>query len=576
MGFQPPFDVLVLGAGISGIVTARFYLDTHPNSNLAIIERDGAVGGTWGSERLYPGFKAQASARMCEFSDMELSVPPEGLDTWNCPDSKYIAEYMQIYMEKHVYNGKSMKDRTILNATVTEVRKVGDLWSVKFNQKGTEKEFLTKKLIVSTGQTSIPNMPDLKGEDVFQAPIVHGLDFGREWKTLSGPNFNNIVVLGASKTGADMAYQFAKAGKEVSWIIRKTGKGPAAFIAGKAPPPYVNISEIARTHFFTKLFLMGLRPKTWWDWFLWNTWPGQAFQQWFDGIAARMISKVARWDERTDAKEGFHLLKNEGKPNFLTTPAGMVQYEDFWDTIANNVSVYRKDIDHLDYHKIVFTDGTDLEADALMCGTGYLETFPFFTEEECHRLGLPHNLDIESAAEREEWTRLEKEAEKDIIARYPILGRPYPDLPKYFGDIDMKSTPYRLHNVIGPMNDRTIAFVGFSTHPNMFESGEVAGIWATAFLDGVVKLPDLQTMKREAAYTNAYMRLRIPTYGRYGNFYLFDTFPYFQKLLDQDLGLRSWHHKSWWAEWVVPFLPRNYKGLNDEYLQKYGKLIPAA
>jgi dimethylaniline monooxygenase (N-oxide forming) len=47
MSSQQPYDVIIIGAGISGIVTARFFLDIHPNCRLAVIERDGAVGGTW-------------------------------------------------------------------------------------------------------------------------------------------------------------------------------------------------------------------------------------------------------------------------------------------------------------------------------------------------------------------------------------------------------------------------------------------------------------------------------------------------------------------------------------------------
>lgn len=41
------YDLIVLGAGQSGIVAARFYLDVHPECRLVIVERDGVVGGTW-------------------------------------------------------------------------------------------------------------------------------------------------------------------------------------------------------------------------------------------------------------------------------------------------------------------------------------------------------------------------------------------------------------------------------------------------------------------------------------------------------------------------------------------------
>ena len=35
------YDLLVVGAGISGIAAAKFYLDIHPKCKLAILERDG-------------------------------------------------------------------------------------------------------------------------------------------------------------------------------------------------------------------------------------------------------------------------------------------------------------------------------------------------------------------------------------------------------------------------------------------------------------------------------------------------------------------------------------------------------
>lgn len=151
----------------------------------------------------------------------------------------------------------------------------------------------------------------------------------------------------------------------------------------------------------------------------------------------------------------------------------MLHYEDFWETIAKNVDVIRRDIDMLEFHKIVFTDGTQLESDALMFGTGYVEKFPFFSDADCIKLGLPHDRGSEHQEETEKWTYLEKAAEKGILARYPVLAHP-PGIPEHFGDIDMMTTPYRLYHGVGTLNrDRSIAFVGFAFHPNMFEAAEI-------------------------------------------------------------------------------------------------------
>lgn len=55
MSSQEPYDVIIVGAGISGIASARCFLDIHPKCRLAVIERDGAVRGTW-SAGLYKTF----------------------------------------------------------------------------------------------------------------------------------------------------------------------------------------------------------------------------------------------------------------------------------------------------------------------------------------------------------------------------------------------------------------------------------------------------------------------------------------------------------------------------------------
>jgi dimethylaniline monooxygenase (N-oxide forming) len=213
MSAKQSYDLIVLGAGIAGIVAARLYLDVHPKSNIAVIERDGSVGGTWSRERSYPGFKAQASSRMCEFSGMPISIPPSGTDEYDCPDSIHVSEYLEIYLDKHIYDGKPLKDRFHLNSLITNVKKGDDgLWHVHFTQSGEEYEWTAKKLLVATGTTSLPQIPDLKGKDDFKCPIVHSIDFARTWSAIQSSSIQKVTVLGAGKSAADFVYQLVKAG----------------------------------------------------------------------------------------------------------------------------------------------------------------------------------------------------------------------------------------------------------------------------------------------------------------------------------------------------------------------------
>ena len=150
---------------------------------------------------------------MCEFSDIPVSVPPGGEDENGCPEAKYIAEYLDIYLDKHTYDGKPLRERFLLNSLVTNVVKEKDgFWRIRFTQSGKETEFLSQKLLVATGTTSLPNIPTFNNQDAFQGPITHSIDWGRKWSALKNPEIQRVAVLGGGKSSADMVYQFVKAG----------------------------------------------------------------------------------------------------------------------------------------------------------------------------------------------------------------------------------------------------------------------------------------------------------------------------------------------------------------------------
>lgn len=64
-------------------------------------------------------------------------------------------------------------------------------------------------------------------------------------------------------------------------------------------------------------------------------------------MANEQTKQAARYDDRPGARQSFKNLKIEINAFSLTSLAGLVQCENFWDTIAQNVDIYREDIDHL-------------------------------------------------------------------------------------------------------------------------------------------------------------------------------------------------------------------------------------
>jgi hypothetical protein len=88
----------------------------------------------------------------------------------------------------------------------------------------------------------------------------------------------------------------------------------------------------------------------------------------------------------------------------------------------------------------------------LLLGTGFKNEYPFFDAIEHERLGL--SQPSSSTGEQQVWQQLSDEADREIVAKFPILK----DSPGYERSPDV--TPFRLYNAIAPIGDHTIAFVG--------------------------------------------------------------------------------------------------------------------
>lgn len=259
---------------------------------------------------------------------------------------------------------------------------------------------------------------------------------------------------------------------------------------------------------------------------------------------------------------GLKLISNSGF--WLNAAVGMAQFEDFWQTIAERVQVYRNDISLLSVDGINLQDGPVVPCAILLLGTGFKDEYPFFDLSEHIRLGLAHPPT--GSAEDQEWNRLTEEADREITSKFPILIAS-PDYEKSPG-----RTPFRLYGAIGPIHDRSIAFVGCVSLVSMFAGAEVQALWASAWVDGTIQLPSDEEMKKRVATDNQWSRRRYPFYSKTSGFsYDLECVPYCDRLLEE-LGVSS-HLKGlgWWQYWTKVNWQKDYEGCMSEYLEKRKK-----
>jgi hypothetical protein len=240
----------------------------------------------------------------------------------------------------------------------------------------------------------------------------------------------------------------------------------------------------------------------------------------------------------------------------------MAQQPDFWQQIAENVDVHRSDIDHVATNSLVLKDGTSVTADAILCGTGFNRSFTLFEGPTAADLGLPVP---KGTAQKDgiHWTALEKAADDEIVSQFPALTN-----PPYRRESN--TTPYRLYNLITPIIDDSVVFLGYLGVLNAFYTAECQAIWATAHLDKNIKLPSREERIKDTAQINAFSKRRYPFLGYDGAAVNYDMIGYCERLLSQ-VGLKSHVPSGWWDYWFGVCNASTLTRTTEEYLKLHGE-----
>ncbi|KAL9634615.1 MAG: hypothetical protein Q9204_002925 [Flavoplaca sp. TL-2023a] len=561
------YDVAIIGAGISGIAAAKFYLDIHPKCKLIILEKDASVGGVWNQSRVFDTFYTQSPLGTWEYSDMPMPQPPEQ-DIFNGVfKAKYTSHYLDDYIDRHHYAGQTMRQRISFNFHVQNVNKDNGEWTISGKDARGEVVLQSSKLIVASGLTSVPNMPFLPGQESFANPILHQKDFGQS-TVLYRPDIERITVLGAAKSAADLVYDCVQAGKKVTWIVRKTGTGPGFLVS---PDPRVSpgtIYALSTIRFMTTLSPSLFNPDSWWNRFLQRTRMGRKrMEKFWESIHQAVVEAPNFNDRGPEArKHGFQHLKPISPVFWQNQGAGLVNRPNFWDTIAQNVQVHYEDIEELHKGNVRLKSGEDIPCDAILCGTGWTPSLNFFDQNMLADLGIPQPVSNFPPEKARLWEELEKDADQQVLERFPILACP----PDHY-HTPVTETPYRLYNGIAPLSDGSIAFVGHVLVANYFRLAECQAIWATAYLDGNVKLPALEQRQKNVALFVAWCRRRYLSNGDRGHWMSAEQTGYTDRLF-HDVGLSS-HRRFWLWDAFVPSTKKDLHRVRAEYIKKFGREV---
>jgi cation diffusion facilitator CzcD-associated flavoprotein CzcO len=244
---------------------------------------------------------------MAEFSDSVLRLLQEVKTVHGFFPAKYVTCYLNEYVNSHVYGGKSLRDRILFQHKVLSARRsASEKWEILCNDSTTA--FVASKLIVASGLTTTPCVPNLPDRAVFSGQILHQKAFGQS-SFLSDPLVTNVAVLGGGKSAADIVYASAKAGKRVDWIMRKSGSGPAAHIKAESQGLYENPVAMFGTRMISSLTPSIFNSNSMSAHLLHRTKVGRKIVDWIWANVDRQNRAAAGYQSRKGEGSGFEKLE---------------------------------------------------------------------------------------------------------------------------------------------------------------------------------------------------------------------------------------------------------------------------
>ena len=204
------FDVLVVGAGISGIA-AGYHLQTAcPGRTYAILERRDSIGGTWDLFR-YPGIRSDSDMYTLGYSFRPWTDPKAIAD--GPAILRYVNETAREFgIDRHIRFGHHVKRAAWSTADA--------LWTVETERIDTKEpcRFTCNFLFMCSGYYNYDAgyTPDFTGTGQFQGRIVHP----QQWTDDIEYADKRVIVIGSGATAVTLVPEMAKRAAHVTMLQR--------------------------------------------------------------------------------------------------------------------------------------------------------------------------------------------------------------------------------------------------------------------------------------------------------------------------------------------------------------------
>ena len=235
------YDVLVIGAGLSGIAAAYHLQDKCPKKNFAILEARSAIGGTWDLFK-YPGIRSDSDMYTLGFS----------FNLWDNPkaiaDGPSILQYIKNTAAKFGIDKKIKFNHKVMDASWTDAEKLWTL-TIAAYENIPEHKLQCKFLMSCSGYYDYDKGydPDIEGSETFTGKIVHP----QKWDETINYENKKVIVIGSGATAFTLVPEMAKKAEKVimlqrspTYVVNLPSEDPVAKLFQKFLPGKLTYSLV--------------------------------------------------------------------------------------------------------------------------------------------------------------------------------------------------------------------------------------------------------------------------------------------------------------------------------------------